>query len=141
MLDGDVLPLHNDPLDEQADEPLAPGEVERLQAVADGCGEGLEVSPQPLQACTPGVLSLQVLDSRTRGLERGLQPLAPDLELIYPEGALLVGVDEPVNLPLEVSAGLFQPHSLLVRGLRVLAALQPGFHLLLKHLRLLEPIT
>jgi len=52
MLDGDVLPLHDDRLDEQADEPLAPGEVERLQAVADGCGEGLEFSPQPLQACT-----------------------------------------------------------------------------------------
>jgi len=61
MLDGDVLPLHNDPLDEQADEPLAPGEVERLQAVADGCGEG---------------------------------------QFIYLKGALLVGVDEPVNLLL-----------------------------------------
>ncbi|HZH18543.1 MAG TPA: hypothetical protein VE057_29610 [Archangium sp.] len=37
MLDGDVLPQHDDPLNEQADEPLAPGEVERLQAVPDGC--------------------------------------------------------------------------------------------------------
>jgi hypothetical protein len=64
MLDGDVLPLHHDPLDEQAGESLAPGEVERLQAVADGCGEGLEVSPQPLQVCTLGVLGPQVLDSR-----------------------------------------------------------------------------
>ena len=80
LLDGDVLPQHDDPLDEQADEPMAPGEVERLQAV-----------------------------------------------------------DEPVNLPLQVSAGPFQPRSLLVRSLRVLTALLPGFHL--KHLRLLEPIT
>ncbi|OJH36258.1 hypothetical protein [Cystobacter ferrugineus] len=73
MLDGDVLPQHDDPLDEQADEALAPGEVERLQAVPDGRGEGLEVGPQPFHACTLGVLSLQVLDSRTRGLERSLQ--------------------------------------------------------------------
>ncbi|WNG21615.1 hypothetical protein [Cystobacter fuscus] len=51
MLDGDVLPQHDDRLDEQADEALAPGEVERLQAVPDGRGEGLEVGSQPLQAC------------------------------------------------------------------------------------------
>jgi len=59
MLDGDVLPLHNDPLDEQADEPLAPGEVERRQAVADGCGEGLKVQPwQFLAHVLDGTLAL-----------------------------------------------------------------------------------
>ncbi|MFY0530023.1 hypothetical protein ACN28I_44935 [Archangium gephyra] len=127
MLDGDVLPQHDDPLDKQADEPLAPGEVERLQAVPDGRGEGLELGPQPLHACTLGVLRLQVFDSRARGLERGLQPLAPHLEFLYFDGALLVGVDEPLNLPLQVPAGPFQSGSLLVRGLRILTALLPGF--------------
>jgi hypothetical protein len=46
MLDGDVLPLHDDPLNEQADEPLASGEVEPLQAIADGCCEGRDVGGQ-----------------------------------------------------------------------------------------------
>ena len=40
----------DDPLNEQADEALAPSKVERLQAVPDGCGEDLEVGTQPLQS-------------------------------------------------------------------------------------------
>jgi hypothetical protein len=37
---------------------LAPGEVERLQAVPDGRSEGFEPGPQPLHACPLGALSL-----------------------------------------------------------------------------------
>ncbi len=69
MLDGDVFPLHDDPLNEQADEPLAPGEVERPQAIADGCREGRDVGAQPLQASPLRMLRLQGLGSCTRRLE------------------------------------------------------------------------
>jgi hypothetical protein len=138
VLDGDVFPLHDDPLNEQADEPLAAGEVERLQAVADGCREGRDVGAQPRPI---GLLCLEGLGSCTRGLKRGFQSLAPGLEFVYFDGALLVGVDEAVNLSLQVSARSFQPCCLLLCSLGVLMAQLPGLHFLLEHLRLLEPLT
>ena len=58
MLDGDSFSQRDDSFDEQADEALAPGEVERLQAVPDGSSEGFELGPQPLHACPLGALSL-----------------------------------------------------------------------------------
>ncbi len=122
MLDGDVLPLHDDPLNEQTDKPLAPGEVERLQATADGRSEGRDVGAQPLQARTIGVLSLQVFGSSAGRLEGSLQPLAPGLEFVYLDDSLLVGINESVNLPLQVLARPLQPCSVLLRSLRVLTA-------------------
>jgi|GEM_PF-6564224 len=141
MLDGDVLPLHDDPLNEQADEPLASGEVEPLQAIADGCCEGRDVGGQPLQASPIGMLRLQGLGSCTCGLKRGFQPLAPGLEFVHLNGALLVGINEPVNLCLQVVARPVQPRCLLLRSLGVLMTQLPGLHLLQQHLRLLEPLT
>ena len=137
MLDGDILPLHHDPLDEQADEPLASGEVERLQTIAHGCREGLDVGPQPLQARLIGMLCLQGHGSSTSRLKGGFQPLASGLEFVYLKGALLVGIDETVYLSLQVSARPLQPRSLLMCSLSVLLAQLPGLHLLLQHLGLL----
>jgi len=69
MLNGDVLPLHDDPFHEQADEPLSPGEVECLQAIADCSSEGRDIGAQPLQTRPIGMLNLQVLDSSAHRLK------------------------------------------------------------------------
>lgn len=69
MLDGDVLSLHDDPLNKEADEPLASGEIERLQAIADGCRESRDVGSQSLQTSPIDLLRLQGHGSCTRRLK------------------------------------------------------------------------
>lgn len=50
VLDGDVLPLHEHSLDEQSDEPLTAREVQCVEAVAHGRGEGGDVHTELVQA-------------------------------------------------------------------------------------------
>ena len=95
-----MLARHHDALDEQAHQPLLAFAVERVEPLTHGCGKGLQLRFPLAQPLLIGMLRLEFLGPGARCLKRRLQLRTPYLQLVHPQGALLVGV----HLPLKVSA-------------------------------------
>src|SRR5262249_32086318 len=97
MLDRDVVAGDDDAFQEKAHEPLAAGEVEVREARAQGGGEGSNILPQTTARPAIRLPCRQFLRASARRCTRGVEPVAPRLELLDPERAALVGVDETLG--------------------------------------------
>jgi hypothetical protein len=139
MLDRYVVAGHDDALDEQLDETLAPREVQIFQPGAQRRGKGLQVVGQPIDVSLMLVLGSKLLTARARRLLRRVQTLAPRLELLHRHRAGLIGVHEPLDLPLEPPLRRLEACPIPRPLGHPLSARSPRLDLLLEHRWRLDP--
>ncbi len=139
MLNGHVVACDDDALDEQPYQALPAGEVELIEPFAQRCSEGCEILAQAVETRAVEALRVKLLSAEPVRLARGVEALPTRLELFDVDGAVLIGIDEPLDLEIEPSLRAVEARA-LPRHLRgALSACPPRRDLLPKHARALDP--
>jgi hypothetical protein len=139
VLDRDIGTCHHDPLHQQADQSLTPGEVELAHPLPQRRRKRREILADALQ--TGGILVFGglLLAAESILLSRLLDSRAPRLELFDAHRALLVCIEEPLQLPLELAPLRLQTPALLIPPAVIAPARAPRLDLTREHRGVFEP--
>jgi hypothetical protein len=105
VLDRDAVARHDDPLHQQAHEPLPTSKVQAVQSGPQRRREGREILRQPLESPAVHVLRPEFREPSLHRLLGSLQSFPPRLELFDAHRSGLVGIDQPLDLPVQTSLG------------------------------------
>ena len=111
VLDGNVFAVDDNALDKESDEPLAAGEIQVVESVAQGRSERGDVVRQVVEAGRIHSLGMKFLLSSPIVFHRHFESMTASLQLVDRQRATLESIDEAVNLLLQPSLGFLEAAS------------------------------
>src|SRR5262245_47784955 len=113
VLDRHYLILDDDALDQEAYEPLPAGEVQAVDAVGETGGERLDVVGDLVEVVLSHLVGLELLSCGAELVVRCRQPFAACLELLDGESPRLIGVDESLDLKVDLARRFVEARTVL----------------------------